>query len=81
MRLCSLIMDTDSIIYCTQVFSITSEVNETNAPAIFNTGADTILQLLHTLWIPPLGLGGLCSKLRPLCYAALLPTTSQYALG
>ena len=27
------------------------------------------------------GLGGLSSKLRPLCYAPMLPTTSFYALG
>ena len=28
-----------------------------------------------------LGLGELCSKIRPLCYAPMLPTTGHYALG
>jgi len=34
----------------------------------------------HSL-APLLGLGRLCSKTRPLCYAFMLPTTSHYALG
>jgi len=30
--------------------------------------------------IPAIDLGGLCSNIRPLCYAPMLPTTSHYTL-
>ena len=29
---------------------------------------------------PAIDLGGLCSNIRPLCYAPMLPTTSRYTL-